>query len=75
MKRTLNLLATLLIAAGTVFMLAMSFGVMSHRLALFLGTACFVVGGLLWGQAAQAPRTEPGARPPYEPAVSPRDRR
>lgn len=75
MNHTLNLVATLFVAAGTIFILAMSFGVMTHGLALFLGTSCFVIGGLLWGNSAAVRRADPARRPEFEPTVSSRDDR
>jgi hypothetical protein len=72
MHRTLRLLATLCFAAGTILMLAMAFRMLPQGWALFLGTSCFVVGGLLYGQTSEA-AVDPAARPAFKPTVSPRD--
>lgn len=53
-------LAWLCIGAGTILMLALSFGILRADLALFLGTSAFVIGGLLWGYADEAVRDAGG---------------
>lgn len=58
----LQALAYLCFGIGTILMLAMSFGILRHDLALFLGTSAYVVGGLLWGFADDTARSTGDAR-------------
>ena len=55
----LQALAWFCFGAGVILMLAMSFGLMPQRIALFLGTSAFVVGGLLWGSGDRAADAAP----------------
>lgn len=45
--RTASQAAMILATLGGIFMLAMAFGVMPFKYAIFLGVVCFVVAGLV----------------------------
>ncbi len=44
---TANPLALILGVVGTLFILAMAFGIMPGKTALFLGIACYIIAGLV----------------------------
>jgi hypothetical protein len=48
-----SILATVLGALGVLFFMAMAFGVLPSRLAIFAGIACFVLAGTTRRIAAQ----------------------
>jgi hypothetical protein len=53
-KQTANTAATILGAVGILFILAMAFGILPGKIALFLGIASFIVAGLVRTLAVKA---------------------
>ena len=49
-----RLISVCLWAAGVVFMLALAFHQMPVNRAIFAGTVCFVLSGLIWAFPAEA---------------------
>lgn len=46
-SQTIRLLSVSLITAGIIFMLAMAFNILPGKLAIFSGTVCFVLSGMV----------------------------
>lgn len=55
-RQTATLTARILGIVGVLFMLAMTFDILPRNIALFLGVACFVIAGGLWGMGGSMQR-------------------